>query len=116
MTQCFKTAVLDLKNMFEIVMNSIFKDIRRFETEYRQSIRDIEQRAEQIKQQGDQEEIKEQGEKDKTKGSIISLEEEVEKMKKTSKRLRDYDWKEELEMIHRLLKTRFSLLLTNTGD
>ena len=109
-----KTSV-QLSGGFANVMNSVLMEARAVLKEWSQKY--INQKAEQIKQQGDQEEeIKEQGEKDKTKGSIISLEEEVEKMKKTSKRLRDYDWKEELEMIHRLLKTRLRLLLTNTGD
>ena len=108
-----KTSV-QLSGGFGNVMNSVLMEARAVLKEWSQKY--INQKAEHIKQQGDQEEeIKEQGEKDKTKGSIISLEEEVEKMKKTSKRLRDYDWKEELEMIHRLLKTRFSLLLTSTG-
>ena len=35
---------------------------------------------------------------------------------KTSERLRDYDWKEELEMIHHVLETRLSILLTNIGN
>ena len=35
-------------------------------------------------------------------------------MKKSSKRLRDYDWKEELEIIYNLLLSRLNSLITGT--
>ena len=44
---------------------------------------------------------------------LVSLKEEVEKMKETSKRLREHDWEEELELIYPILLKSFNSLLTH---
>ena len=113
----FKMAQAKMKSRVMVAMNSVFAGARReIKKKDIERIKEMKERAEQLKKQTQEEEIKSQGERDMLQVYLVSLKEEVEKMKKTNKRLREYDWKEELEMIHSLLHTRFSLLLTNTGN
>ena len=115
----FKMAQAKMISRVIVAINSVFAGARReIKKKDIERIKEMKERAEQLKKQTqEEEEIKSQGERDMLQQVyLVSLEEEVEKMKKTNKRLREYDWKEELEMIHSLLHTRFSLLLTNTGN
>ena len=113
----FKMAQAKMISRVIVAINSVFAGARReIKKKDIERIKKMKERAEQLKKQTQEEEIKSQGERDMLQVYLVSLEEEVEKMKKTNKRLREYDWKEELEMIHSLLHTRFSLLLTNTGN
>ena len=65
--------------------------------EWSQREREINLRAEQFK---DQEEIKQSRERN---GVCEQPERRREKMKKICERLRDYDWKEELERMYKIL-------------
>ena len=113
----FKMAQAKMISRVMVAINSVFAGARReIKKKEIERIKEMKERAEQLKKQTQEEEIKSQGERDMLQVYLVSLEEEVEKMKKANKRLREYDWKEELEMIHGLLHTRFSLLLTNTGN
>ena len=97
------------------MMNSVLMRARAGLKEWSHRKGEISIRAEQFKTQG-QEEIKSQGAREIFKRKALSVEEEVEIMKKRSETLRDYDWKEELDLVHRILHNTISLLLTNSED
>ena len=67
-------------------MNSVFAVAREFEKKQIERIKELKERAEQLKEQT-QEEIKSQGERDMLQVYLVSLDEEVEMTKKTSNRL-----------------------------
>ena len=101
-------AQVKIKNRLMAAINSVSAAGREAQRKDIERIKEMEQRAEQLTQ----EEIKSQGERDMLQMTVVSLEEELEKIKKASKRLREYDWKEELEKIHNILHTRLNSLIT----
>ena len=111
----FKMALGDMKNIVETVMNSIFAETRKAEREQREEIEEMKQRAEELLEEA-QEEIKSQAERELLQGHLTDLKEEAERMRKTRKRLRDYNWKEEMENIHQTLLNRLTSLLTETDE
>ena len=58
------------------------------------------------------EEIKSDEQRAKQKAEIENLEDEVDRMMTKMTTLRDYDWKEEMEVIHKLLLNRLNSILT----
>ena len=76
------------------VMSSVFIATRRAESNER--IKNIKQRAEHLREQTE-EEIKSPEERAMLHSNMTSMEEEVKRLKKTSWRLRNYDWEPELE-------------------
>ena len=108
-------AFINIKHRLMAALNSVFTQSRHRYSKDIERIKEMEQRAEQLKEQA-KEEIKSQSERDLLQSDIKSQEQEIEKLKNLTKRLRGYAWNEEETKIHAILNHTLTSLLTETRE
>ena len=102
--------LLNLKNQVETLLNSMSIAQEKARLKDSERVKAIQQKAERFKGEG-LEEMKSDEERVRFKVDIEEREEEIERMKEMTRRLKDYDWKEELKSIESIVQKKLTSLL-----
>ena len=105
-----KMTLLNLKNQVETLLNSMSIAQEKARLKDSERVKAIQQKAERFKGEG-LEEMKSDEERVRFKVDIEEREEEIQRMKEMTRRLKDYDWKEELKSIESIVQKKLTSLL-----